>query len=209
METSLVNLGLIAITCLISILAFNNKDLMGKFIFHPVSVKEHKQWYRLLTSGFLHADWNHLIFNMLTLFFFGGNVEKLFEMIGLGGAVGYILFYLAAIVVSSLPSYFKHKNNDHYYALGASGAVSAVMFAVVLFAPWSTILLKFIIPIPFILYAVGYIAYSAYMDKKGGDNIGHSAHLYGALFGIAFMLVAYPESFKIFIEQLKHPKFGF
>lgn len=201
-----ITLILIAINCILSFICFSNNDLLNKLIFHPVSVNQNKQWYRFLSSGFIHKDTGHLIFNMLTLFFFGQSLEPGFTTLGLGPIL-YIVFYLSAIVVSEMPTYLKHKNNENYYSLGASGAVSAVVFALILFMPWSTILLKFIIPIPFILYGVGYLLYSAYMNKKGGDNIGHSAHLFGAVYGILFMIIAYPDSIKIFMEQIMHPKF--
>lgn len=199
---------LIAVNCIVSFLAFNNRDLMNKLVFHPVSVDKNKQWYRFISSGFIHADVNHLLFNMLTLFFFGREIESVFTYANIGGQWGFLAFYLAAIAVSEIPSYLKHKTNPNYSSLGASGAIAAVVFSLVLFNPWGIILLKFIIPIPFILYAVGYVAYSSYMAKKGGDGIGHSAHLWGAIFGIVFLAAAYPTSLKIFMEQIVHPHFS-
>jgi membrane associated rhomboid family serine protease len=171
-------------------------------------VDRNKQWYRFITSGFIHGDVNHLLFNMLTLFFFGRDIEQVFTLANIGGPIGFLAFYLAAIVISEIPSYIKHKTNPNYSSLGASGAIAAVVFSLVLFNPWGIILLKFIIPIPFILYAVGYVAYSSYMAKKGGDGIAHSAHLWGALFGIVFLAVAYPNSLKIFMDQIVHPHFS-
>jgi membrane associated rhomboid family serine protease len=203
-----ITIALIVANCIISFLAFNNNDLMNKLIFHPVTVSQQKQWYRFISSGFLHKDFNHLLFNMITLFFFGGSLEVLFKNYNIaGGAIGYLFFYIAAIIVADLPTYKKEKNNANYYSLGASGAVCAVLFATVLFDPWATLLIKFIIPVPFIVYAVGYLIYSNYMSKKGGDGIGHSAHLWGGLFGIAFMLFAYPHSLQIFLEKVMHPHF--
>jgi membrane associated rhomboid family serine protease len=203
-----ITVALIIANCVVSFIAFNNADLMNKLIFHPPAVSQSNQWYRFITSGFIHKDVNHLLFNMLTLFFFGKTLEPGFTALGIGGGIGYLLFYIAAIAVSEIPTYIKHKNDDNYFSLGASGAISAVVFALVLFEPWGTVYLKFIIPIPFILYAVGYLFYSTYMAKKSGDGVGHSAHLWGALFGIAFFIVAYPNSIKIFMEQLAHPHFG-
>jgi len=206
LSNSPITLALIAANCIISFMAFKNNVLLNKLIFHPPDITKNKQWYRFITSGFIHKDFNHLLFNMITLFFFGQALEPLFDAVGLSPIV-YLVFYLSAIVVSEIPTYIKEKNNENYYSLGASGAVSAVVFALVLFAPWEKIYIKFIIPVPFILYAVGYLAYSAYMDRKGTDHIGHSAHLWGALYGIAFMLVAFPESYKIFMDQIAHPHF--
>ncbi len=202
-----ITITLIAANCLLSFICFRNQSLMDKLIFHPVSIKENKQYYRYITAGFIHADGQHLLFNMITLFFFGPPLERFFAN-NMGEAIIYPMFYFIALIVSHIPSYIKHQRNDYFRSLGASGAVSAVTFALILFMPWATIFLKFIIPIPFILYGVGYIAYSIYMDKKGGDNIGHSAHLWGAVFGIAFMLIIYPEVIPIFLEEIKHPRFG-
>jgi membrane associated rhomboid family serine protease len=134
---------------------------------------------------------------MLTLFFFGSEVEK-----GILSPAEFIVFYLMAILFSSLPSYQKNKANPQYIAVGASGAVSAIMFVMVLFQPWSVIYLKFIIPIYFILFAFGYLAYSYYQGKKGNSNIGHDAHLYGALFGLAYMLVVHPGSLRLFLDRI-------
>ena len=201
-----ITLILIAINCLLSFICFSNNDLLNKLIFHPPAITQNKQWYRFLTSGFIHKDGNHLFFNMLTLFFFGQSLEPGFTALGLGPLL-YLVFYLSAIVVSEIPTYIKEKNNENYFSLGASGAVSAIVFAMVLFAPWEKVYLKLFIPIPFILYAVGYLAYSAYMNKKGNDNIGHSAHLWGALYGEVFMIAAYPDVLKIFQERIMHPHF--
>ncbi len=203
-----ITVSLIIANCVVSFVAFNNQDLINKLIFHPPAISQNNQWYRFITSGFIHKDVNHLLFNMLTLFFFGKTLEPGFGVLGIGGGIGYLLFYIAAIAVSEIPTYIKHKNDESYFSLGASGAISAVVFALVLFEPWGTVYLKFIIPIPFILYAVGYLIYSTYMAKKGGDGVGHSAHLWGALFGIVFFLIAYPNSIKIFMGQLAHPHFG-
>ncbi len=207
LSQSPVTLLLIAVTCLVSFLAFNNQSIMYKLMFHPPAVHQQKQWYRFITSGFIHKDGNHLLFNMLTLFFFGQSLEPGFTSLGIGGGTVFLLFYLTAIIISELPTYFKHKYNENYYSLGASGAVSAVVFALVLFAPWEKIYLKLFIPIPFVVYAVGYIAYSIYMDKKGTDNVGHSAHLWGALYGVVFMILSYPHSVQIFMDEIMHPHF--
>ncbi len=201
-----ITLLIIAVNCIVSFLAFKNTEVLNKLIFHPPAIAHNREWYRFITSAFIHKDMQHLLFNMLTLYFFGRELEPLFEGIGLP-AYTYLLFYLLAIVVAEIPTYIKHRYDERYYSLGASGAVSAVMFSLLLLAPWSIITLNFIIPIPFIVFAFGYLAYSAYMDRKGTDNIGHSAHLWGAVFGIVFMLLAYPESIHIFLRQIGHPHF--
>ncbi|AWH44106.1 MULTISPECIES: rhomboid family intramembrane serine protease [Stenotrophomonas] len=202
-----VNLLLIAITAVLSWMAFNNRKLADRLILWPPAVDRHRQYDRLITYGFIHADWSHLIFNMITLFFFGGQIEKV--MLALTGSwLTYPAFYLGALLVSILPSYLKNQKNPNYLSLGASGAVSAVLFAFILLSPW-TIILVFFIPAPAIIYAVFYVGYSIWMDKRGGDRINHSAHLAGAAFGVIFMLAMQPAIFSHFLAQLSNPTFGF
>lgn len=196
---------LVIVTVLVSLAAFNNDQLRGKLVFWPWRMNDSpSEYYRFITSGFIHADYIHLIFNMLALFSFGQTVESYFEYIG--KPYLFPVMYLTGIVASSLPSYAKHKNHSHYSALGASGGVSAVMFAYVYFAPWQIIRVWFI-PIPGIVGAIAYLAYSAYMGKKGNDNIGHDAHFYGAVYGFLFTLLFDPTHGRIFFEQLMHPSF--
>ncbi|MEP6940591.1 MAG: rhomboid family intramembrane serine protease [Rudaea sp.] len=201
----ITTLIIIAITCIVSFSAFNNRELAEKLILWPPAVAR-GQYYRLLTHGFIHADQSHLLLNMFTLFFFGRAMEPLFE--SLLGPAGFALFYVSAIVVAILPSYFANKDNATYRSLGASGAVSAVLFAFILIQPWATILVWFV-PMPAILYAVGYVAYSIYQDRRNAGNINHSAHLWGAAYGVAFTVVAAPQVIRYFLDQLTHPRFGF
>ncbi|MDR2873061.1 MAG: rhomboid family intramembrane serine protease [Xanthomonadaceae bacterium] len=201
-----INLILIGGTCLVSWLAFNKPKLMERLILWPPAIERDRQYERLLTYGFIHADFMHLLFNMITLYFFGGLIESV--MIRLTGSIWtYPAFYLAAVAVSILPSYFRNQKNPRYYSLGASGAVSAVLFAYVLLAPWSMILV-FFIPVPAILFAVFYVGYSIWMNHRGGDRINHSAHLSGAAFGILFMVAMRPEILGHFWGMLLNPKFG-
>ena len=201
-----ITLGLIAVTALVSWLAFKDRRLVDRLILWPPAVSQRHQYWRLASYGLLHADLSHLLFNMITLFFFGRLIEQV--MVQLTGSVlTYPLFYLAALVVSILPSYLRNQKNPNYYSLGASGAVSAVLFAFILIQPWSLIFV-FFIPAPAILYAVFYVGYSIWMDRKGGDRINHSAHLAGAAFGVMFMLAMEPRLFNVFIDQLLNPRFG-
>lgn len=201
-----VNLLLIAITVLVSWMAFKNRALADRLILWPPAVDRNRQYDRLITYGFIHADLAHLAFNMITLFFFGGQIERV--MLGLTGSyLTYPAFYLGALLVSILPSYLKNQKNPNYMSLGASGAVSAVLFAFILLSPWS-IIFVFFIPAPAIIYAAFYVGYSIWMDRRGGDRINHSAHLAGAAFGVLFLLAMRPEIFQHFLVELSNPRFN-
>lgn len=204
-----VTVILIAINVIISLIGFSNRDFMRQLIMWPYGVKRQKQYYRMVSSGFLHADYMHLFFNMFTLYFFGTNLEYIFTQLHLGHETAYLLLYFLALIVSDFPSYLKHRDDPGYHSLGASGAVSAVVFAVILFNPWGAIYIYGAIKISSLVYAVLYIIYCIYMGKQSSDNINHDAHLWGALFGLVFaiLLVAFmnPQAFDLIIEQLKHP----
>ena len=196
---------LIAITVLTSWYAWNNPAIQSKWIMNPPKIAN-GEYLRFLTSGFIHANWQHLIFNMFTFYFAGTNLENIFTQIfGETGKIYFVLLYLAAIVASDLPSYFSHKNDSNYNTLGDSGGVSAVLFSLVLFAPTSTILIYFI-PMPFIVFAVLYVFYSLYMVRAGTDNVNHSAHLWGAAFGIVCCIILYPAAIEIFTNDLRNWK---
>lgn len=206
-----VTIILIAANVLLSIACFNDERLMGRMIMWPYGVKRYRQYYRFITSGFIHANWVHLFFNMFTLFFFGRVIEAYFSFLQLGGVLSYLLLYFLGLIVSDIPTYLKQKDNYNYHSLGASGAVSAVVFAAIVFNPWSSIYLFGAIRIAAAVYAVLYIWYSIYMAKRGGDNINHDAHLYGALFGLGFTIALIaamqPTLFGPILDQLKEPSF--
>jgi len=201
----IATLVILVVTCAISFIAFNNQKLLADLILWPPAIKRGGQYWRLLTHGFIHADGMHLLFNMITLYFFGGLIEHF--MAGYIGTFGFVAFYLSAIVVAILPTYMRNVDNPAYRSLGASGGVSAVLFAFVLLQPWQ-IIYVFFIPCPAILFAVIYIAYSIYMDRRGTDNINHSAHLWGAAYGVLFILMMEPRVFAVFLSQLANPTFG-
>jgi membrane associated rhomboid family serine protease len=183
---------IIIITSLISFSAFNNQKVTNDLIFYPPAVSVQKQWYRFFSCGLIHADFMHLIFNMLSLYLFGRFVEEAFE--GIFGGAGkwyYLLMYVSALAVSLLPTYSKHKNDYYYRSLGASGAVSAVVFAGLMIAPYVEVGLIFIPPIiPGFVFAPLYLLITAYMERNGRDNINHSAHLWGSIYGLAFIIIA-------------------
>lgn len=201
-----ISIIIIILTVIITIAAFNNVELMNKLILYPAIMKKPAELYRLLTSGFIHADWNHLIFNMIALFFLGRWVEQYYAMIG--KPTLFVWMYLSAVALSSLPALIKHRDNYYYRALGASGGVSAVLFSFVYLAPWQTIYVWFI-PVPGIILAIGYLIYSAVMSKKGVDNVGHDAHFYGAVYGFAFTWIFDPTHGQIFLQQITNPSFNF
>ncbi|HMO33832.1 MAG TPA: rhomboid family intramembrane serine protease [Lacibacter sp.] len=202
MTTTLI---IIIITVIISITAFNNDKIINDLIFWPPQVKHKHQYYRFITSGFIHADLAHLAFNMITFYFFGRVMEGFFEM--KMGSMGFLLFYLGGIVVSEIPSYIRHQDNYHYRSLGASGGVTAVLFSFILLAPWQT-LYVFFLPLPAIVFAVLYFFYTAYMSKRGGDYINHSAHLWGAIYGVVFTILVERGALEHFLRELMRPQFN-
>ncbi len=194
---------LIIITIIVSLLAFSNQNVMNRLIFWPPAMKK-GQYDRFITHGFVHADGTHLLFNMITLYFFGSIIEQFYRQYLYD--LGFVLFYLGALVVAILPSYLKNKNNPHWASLGASGAVSAVLFAYILFKPWSLIFV-FFIPVPAIIFAVLYVGYSVWSAKRMNDNINHSAHLWGAAYGIVVTILIEPRLIPHFFQQLTHLPF--
>lgn len=194
---------IIAFTCLVSIPAFGNEKMINNMVFYPARMKNGKELYRFLTHGVLHADYMHLIFNMLTLYFFGPFVEE-----AILGKFAFVLLYVTSLVASSMFDFFKHKDNYYYRSLGASGAVSSVLFVTIIVSPWARNICLFgALCLPNIIFGIGYIAYSSYMDKRGGDNIGHNAHLWGGVYGFIFAAIARPDLLKSFLNQLMHPSF--
>ena len=193
-----ITLILIAITVVISLYAWQKPALLHRFIYHGPSVSRGQYW-RLLSHGFIHADGNHLLFNMVTLYFFGTAMERiLMARIGPGG---FVFFYLMGIVLAILPSHLRHFADNRYRSLGASGAVSALLFAYIFIQPWSMLFVMFI-PVPAVVFAALYVAYSVWADRRGGDNVNHSAHLWGAAWGVAFLLILEPGLLPRFFTRL-------
>lgn len=198
----LFTLIILAVTCIVSFMAFSNRSLVDDLILWPPAIERKNQYWRLVTYGLIHADGAHLLFNMITLYFFGRIMEPRFDE--LLGTFGFVLFYVGGLIVSILPTYVKNRHNSNYRSLGASGAVSAVMFAFILYAPWARIYVYFL-PVPAIIYAVLYVIYSVYMDQRGRGNINHSAHLWGAAYGVVFVAIMNPGVLPDFLQQLLQP----
>lgn len=200
-----MTLVLVIMTAIISIQSFSNYDMRGKLLFAPATMKRSGQWYRFLSSGFIHADWGHLLINMFVLYQFGEFAEIVFGSLfgALNGRLIFLFFYISAIVMASIPSYLRHQDNYGYAALGASGATSALVFSYIIFNPWQWFLFP---PLPAMIFGVAYLWYSSYMDKRGGDNIGHYEHFWGAVYGVAFTLLLFiffkPYMLNYFIAKL-------
>jgi len=196
---------IIGFTCLISLWAFNNHEIFNKLKHWPYAEARRGEHYRWLTGGFLHGDPMHLIFNMLTLYFFGTIVEQFFGVLFPGMAkVLFLVFYLLAIVAASSATYFKHKDNPGFASIGASGATAAILFASILIMPTIGIMMFFIpIPIPGFIFGPLYLWYSSYAAKQAGDSIDHTAHFYGAVFGFFFPLLFAPSLLLRCIEQIQ------
>ncbi len=187
-----ITLAIVILTCVISFTAFSNTKIINDLIFYPPAISQQNQWWRFITCGFIHADFAHLAFNMFSFYLFGNNVEDAFaELFPTYGKMLYLLMYLLSLVVCLFPTYFKNKNNYAYRSLGASGAVSAVVFVGIFLFPLDKIGL-FIIPpvIPGFIFGPIYLLLSAYLSKQGKGNINHSAHFWGAIFGVAFLIIA-------------------
>jgi membrane associated rhomboid family serine protease len=199
-----MTLYIIIITSIISLIALSNAQLMSALIFDPALIKSKKQYYRFVTCGFLHGDFFHLLVNMFVLYSFGQAVEYYYSKVfGERAWIIYVLLYLSSIFAANVFTYYKHRNNYSYRSLGASGAVSAVVFTSILFAPFSKIYLYGIIGMPGILLGIIYLIYSYYMSRRETtDNINHDAHWQGAVYGILFTLALKPQVFLIFINEL-------
>ncbi len=196
---------IVIITAAVSILAFNDEKWFAKFQLNPYQVTKRKEWYRVVTHGFLHADWVHLAVNMLVLYSFGRGIEQIFHYYtGIFNAPNliFIFLYLSAIIISSLTTVKKYKDDPGYNSVGASGAVSAFVFAYIFFDPWQKLYLFAVLPIPGIVFGVLYLIYSQYMSKKNLDNVNHDAHFIGAVYGFLFPMIFKPSLISSFLHEL-------
>lgn len=207
MEDIKISYIIIAVTVLISMIAWGNRKMFEDMMFVPYLISKKNEWHRFVSSGFIHGDYPHLIFNMVSLLFLGVYAEEGFLRYFGEASYAYVFvgFYLSAIVVADIPIYFKYRRNPQYRALGASGAVSAVVFAAVLIDPnIRLIVFPIPIPIPGVVYALLYVLYSAYMARNSKDNIGHDAHLYGSLYGLVFIAITIPNTIQNVINSVRN-----
>ena len=199
-----ITLIIIIVTVAASFYAWQNPTVYNQWMMNPVAINRKNEFWRFISSGLIHADGMHLFFNMFALYSFGEYLEFYFfkDMFGQQtGGLYYVLLYFGGIILSDVPSFFKNKNNSGYNSLGASGGVSSVIFAAILLNPMQKILFYFI-PLPGIIFAFLYVLYSVQMSKRGYDNVNHSAHLYGALFGVVFIILVFPQAVVNFSQQL-------
>ena len=200
-----ITIILILITSAISIYAFQRQDLMEKLLFHPYSVKHRNEWYRFVSSAFVHGSWMHLLFNMFTFYFFGEAVERyvLMRLFGevLGGVL-FVLLFVVGVIIAHISTYLKYKDMPHYRSLGASGGVSSVVFCSIMFYPANDLCLYGLLCIPGFILGPLYLIYSYYQGQRGADNINHEAHLYGAIFGIIFSILVDVSVLGHFVDQV-------
>ena len=195
---------ILIITGLVSYMAFNNQKLFRKLMHHPYSENRDKSFYRLLTSGFIHGSFVHLVLNAYVLYEFGTIVEGIYgQYLGQPfGSIAFVIMYVVTIVAANIPTHFRYRHDNGYAAIGASGGVSGVLFAYVIFYPWSWLGIMFVIPCPAIVFAVLYLVYSSWASKNANDNIGHDAHFYGAVFGFLITLGLIPEAAQTFLSRI-------
>jgi len=205
-----MTLVIVIITALVSFAAFQNRELMSKLMFNAYLVKHSNEWYRVISHAFIHSGWMHLGINMWVLWLFGGIVEASFEDYrGTAGLFIYAALYLGGILFATLPSYGRHQDNFSYNAVGASGAVAAVLFSAIYFNPTMNLYIMFIpIPIPAVIFGIAYLILEWYQDKKSNDNIAHDAHFWGAAFGFIFSVLMAPSRMPLFIQEITYRFLG-
>lgn len=199
---------ILLLTVATSIIGFSNPTFLSKGMLNPYMVHNRKEYWRLISSGFLHAGFFHLLINMMVLLGFGTVVEMYYrEAFPANGKIYFTILYLGSILVANIPSLNKHKDNIYYNSLGASGAVAAILFASILFDPWQKIYIFGILPLPGVILGPLYLFFEYTMSKRGGTNINHDAHFYGAIFGLLFTIILDPSILKYFIHVLLNPPF--
>jgi membrane associated rhomboid family serine protease len=200
-----ITILLLCVTVAISFYSFNKPEVLGRLMMNPQQITTKGQYYRFISSGFIHKDHMHLLWNMFSFYFFGAAVERDFAILfGEAGTYYFIILYLTAIILSDLPTYFKERTNANYNSLGASGGVGSVIFVFIILEPLQSICFYIAFCMPGFIFGIGYMVYSYYQGRKSNDNINHDAHLYGAVYGLLFCVAIYPASLVLFIEQVRH-----
>ncbi|MGE0077239.1 MAG: rhomboid family intramembrane serine protease [Bacteroidales bacterium] len=199
---------IVAITVVVSLIAFGDRNLMQRLLLSPYRVFRNKEWYRIITHAFVHANFLHLFVNMFVLFSFGKAVEHWLYQLKISGYIDYpilhfYILYIGGAIIATLTTLKKHKDDYYYQSVGASGAVSGFVFFCVFFDPLESLYLMGVIPIPGILFAIAYLFYTHYMSKKEGDNINHDAHFVGAVFGFIYPLLINPKLILHFLSSLR------
>lgn len=205
-----LTLIIVIITSIISIIAFSNRPLFDALKHWPVAEHNRKEFYRLITSGFVHGDFMHLFLNMFVLHEFGRYVEYYFQDVhgAVAGKVIYVLVYIAMIITGDMPTFARHGDNPHFASVGASGAVSGVLFIYILLNPWHMLGLFAIIPVPAIVFGVLYLWYSSWASRHSRDLIDHDAHFYGAIAGIFLAIALRPAVALEFVQKLVQVSWG-
>jgi membrane associated rhomboid family serine protease len=195
---------LVIVSVLVSLLCFNDRDWFNRLKHYPVVEYRNKEYYRWLTSGFVHGDYMHLFINMFVLHEFGTIVEQYLVLYfgTITGTALYVGTYLMIIVMGDIPTYFKNKENPYFSSVGASGGVSGIIFIFILLNPWSMLGLFAIIPVPAIVFGVMYLWYSTWASNKQRDMIDHEAHFYGAIAGMCIAFIIRPAIFPEFLSKL-------
>lgn len=189
-----------------SFYAWDKSDIYNKWVMNPGSITYRKEYYRFITSGFIHVDYMHLLFNMVSLFYMGRLLETVFvRSLGTIGMIHYVVIYLLGIIISDIPTYLKHRSSYHYTSLGASGGVSAIIFAGIVYLPWEKIYLFGVLGVPGIIYGLLFLLYSWFESRRGAGHVNHDAHFYGATFGLIYPILFIPGSLEYFMDALLHP----
>jgi membrane associated rhomboid family serine protease len=199
-----ITLIIIIFTSLISLQGFSKYAFIDVLKHAPFREWHHKEYYRLLTSGFVHADWTHLLVNMFVLYSFGEFIES-YIYASFGPSAGRLIFlgmYLLNIIFANLLTFYKHKDNPSFSSIGASGAVSGIIFIFIMLRPWSTLNLFFFIPLPAIVVGIGYLVYSTWAAGKEHGRVDHLAHFAGAIAGMMMIILLKKEIITEFFQRL-------
>ena len=203
----MITVIIVIVTVIVSVAAMRRRELLYRFDLSPARLVHKREYYRIFTHAFLHANYFHLGINMLVLYSFGTYIEQAFSELEREGVIFsapffYLLLYVGSIALASLSTVIRYRNDEHYSAVGASGAVSAVVFTYIFFEPLKKIYFYMVLPIPGILFGILYLVYSSYMGRREGDNINHSAHFWGAVVGFLFPILLEPSLFLTFLDKL-------